>query len=314
MPCAGPKAKQWCFTLNNYTNEDVDRLGSENQDGTPGLPGTTYIIFGKEVAATGTRHLQGTICLTARKARSQVKTLIGHNPHLEVTKHLQQSIEYCKKEGDFVERGIPPKQPTQKGDKNDELEDFKNSVKEGVTSLVELRELHSNVVARFPEFVNDYINDRKPKITVEPHPLRPWQQILYHRLTVQGPQLPEEVRRFKREIIFIVDLTGDKGKSWFARYYCGIHDNAQILVPGKKADMTLVVNEDNRVFFMDCPRSKQGDFIQYDFLEELKNGMIFSPKYRSRVKTLATPHVVVLMNEHPDMTKLSQDRYSITVL
>ena len=78
--------------------------------------------------------------------------------------------------------------------------------------------------------------------------------------------------------------------------------------------MAYVVNEDNKVFFFDCPRSKQGEFIQYDFLEELKNGFIFSPKYESRVKTLRTPHVVVLMNEYPDLEKLSADRYSITTL
>ena len=39
--------------------------------------------------------------------------------------------------------------------------------------------------------------------------------------------------------------------------------------------MAFVINEENKVFFFDCPRSKQGDFIQYDFLKELKNGYFF---------------------------------------
>lgn len=313
MPGQGPKAKQWCFTLNNYTPDDVDRLASSN-DGSPTNPDVTYIVFGREVGASGTPHLQGTICLRSRKYRSQVKQLIGHNPHLEVVQDLARSIEYCKKDDpNPIELGTPPAQATKKGDKRCDIEDFKTTVKEGVYDLRELRELHSKVVAMYPEFVNDYIQDQKPKVTIDAHQLRPWQEKLYHKLTVQ-PTTTEELKRFKREIIFIVDLAGNKGKSWFARYYCNLHDNAQILVPGKKADMTLVVNEDNRVFFMDCPRSKQGDFIQYDFLEELKNGMIFSPKYRSRVKTLQVPHVVVCMNEFPDMTKLSVDRYSVTVL
>jgi hypothetical protein len=314
MPGQGPKAKQWCFTLNNYTPEDVDRLAASNE-GQPAVhPDVVYILFGREVGESGTPHLQGTICLRSRKYRSQVKQIIGHNPHLEVTQDLAASIEYCKKDDDNpIEIGVPPRQPTKKGEKNCDIENFKRTVKEGVYDIRELRELHSKVVARFPEFVNDYIQDQKPKVTVEAHPLRPWQATLYHKLTVQATT-PEDIKRFKREIIFIVDLAGNKGKSWFARYFCGLHDNAQILVPGKKADMTLVVDENNKVFFMDCPRSKQGDFIQYDFLEELKNGMIFSPKYRSRVKTLPTPHVVVCMNEHPDMTKLSIDRYAVTVL
>jgi len=61
-------------------------------------------------------------------------------------------------------------------------------------------------------------------------------------------------------------------------------------------------------------KSKQGDFIQYDFLEELKNGYVFSPKYESKNKSFPTPHVVVLMNEIPDKSKLSEDRYNIKSL
>lgn len=118
----------------------------------------------------------------------------------------------------------------------------------------------------------------------------------------------------KREIIFIVDRRGNSGKSWFARYFSMLHNDAQIIVPGKKADMAHVVDDQKKTFFIDAPRSKQGEFIQYDFLEELKNGYVFSPKYESSLKILRTPHVVVFMNEKPDMSKLSMDRYSITVL
>ena len=71
-----------------------------------------------------------------------------------------------------------------------------------------------------------------------------------------------------REIMFFVDREGNQGKSWFARYFCVNHENAMIIVPGKKADMAYVVNEGCKTYFLDCPRSKQGEFIQYDFLEE----------------------------------------------
>lgn len=279
--------------MNNYTPVDVDRLSMP-------LDGVEYIIFGKEVGASGTPHLQGTVSFLSRKRLSQVIATIGQC-HCTVTRYLSQSIEYCKKDGDFTELGTAPKGSGERSD----LEEFKASVKEGVTSLVELRELHSSVCANYPRFVREYIEDNKPKITVECFPLRPWQETLHGRLI-----LPPG----KREIIFIVDLAGNQGKSWFARYYQDLHENTQIIVPGKKADMAYIVNPDCKVFFLDCPRSKQGDFIQYDFLEELKNGYIFSPKYESSIKKLRTPHVVVLMNEHPCMEKLSSDRYSITVL
>lgn len=300
MPGVGPRAKYWCFTLNNYTPANVDQLS------TP-IDGVDYIIFGKEVGANGTPHLQGTVCFRKRLRLAQVIRLLGQ-AHYTVTRCLQSSIDYCKKEGDFTEVGTVPKDGNGKqkeSENTEELEAFKNSVKEGVRDLVTLRELHSEIVARYPVFVKDYIRDHRPKVEVTPFPLRPWQQVLYNKLILP----PDD-----RKIIFIVDGTGNQGKSWFARYFTQLHDNSQIVIPGKKADMALVINDEVKTFFFDCPRSKQGDFIQYDFLEELKNGLIFSPKYASKMKFIEKPHVVVLMNEHPDMTKLSADRYSVTVL
>lgn len=290
----GPRAKNWCFTLNNYTPQDVDRLSSP-------IEGVSYLIYGKEIGESGTPHLQGTVVFQSRKRLSQVIAKIGQ-AHCTVTRMLTQSIDYCKKEGDFTELGDLPQKNV--GKRND-LEDFKEAVKKGELSMKALRENYSDVCALYPRFVERYVEDNMPTALVETHPLRPWQEELYKTLK----KAPDS-----RQIIFIVDISGNQGKSWFARYYCQCNDNAQIVVPGKKADMAYVVSALSRVVFFDCPRSKQGDFIQYDFLEEVKNGYFFSPKYESKIKTMPQPHIVVLMNEHPDETKLSQDRYHVTIL
>ena len=297
MPATGPRAKNWCFTLNNYTPDDVVRLLTPTA-------GVDYLIFGREEGASGTPHLQGTVCFSARKRLGQVKFLIGE-AHCTPTRDLYNAIEYCKKDGNWDHIGTVPAAALKKQELS-ELEAFKRDVKEGVLSHKELRELHSDTWARSERFCIQYIDDHRPKHRVKPHPLRDWQQELNTRLN----RSPGD-----REIIFIVDATGNNGKSWFARYYEDNHsETTQIIVPGKKADMAMIVRVETKVFFFDCPRSKQGEFIQYDFLEELKNGYISSPKYESKIKKLAVPHVVVLTNEHPDMTKLSADRYSIIVL
>lgn len=296
MPSTGPRAKNWCFTLNNYTQADLDRLATPN-------PEIVYIVYGKEVGQSGTPHLQGTVCFRSRKRLPQIIGIIGQ-AHCTVTRYLEQSIEYCKKDNDFIEVGDASDLLIEKGQRSD-LEEFKASVKEGVTNLVELREIHSEVCAKYPRFVHQYVRDCTPKHEVTCHPLRPWQGTLWDKLRLT----PDE-----RKIMFFVDKTGNHGKSWFCRYYCDQKENAQILHPGKKADMAYVVREDIRVFFLDCPRSKQGDFIQYDFLEELKNGHVFSSKYESVIKKFKTPHIVVMMNEKPCMEKLSSDRYDITIL
>ncbi len=114
-----------------------------------------------------------------------------------------------------------------------------------------------------------------------------------------------------RTITFLVDTVGNSGKTWFSHYYASLHANVQVLLPGKKADMAYALDSTIRVLFVDAPRSKQGEFIQYDFLEDVKNGYVFSPKYESRVKHLSKVHVVVNMNEMPDPHKLSHDRYNI---
>lgn len=122
------------------------------------------MVYGREIGNSGTPHLQGTICFRVRKRRTQVTAIVGQS-HLTPTRHLAQSIEYCKKDGDFVEWGTPPVENEGKGKRND-LEEFKESVKEGIYDESELRELHSEVMARYPRFVKEYIKDYKGEAKV----------------------------------------------------------------------------------------------------------------------------------------------------
>lgn len=293
---AEPRAKHWCFTYNNYTAEGVQRLRDAYKSGSNQI---SYLIFGREVGSKeGTPHLQGFVSFHSRLRRSQVTRILGQM-HLEVTRLLQPYIKYCKKDGDFEEFGSPPRGQGSRSD----LAKFKDDVKKGILNLKLLRELHSGFYARHPRFCLEYVQDHQPVPQPKPNPLRPWQQTLYHDLILP----PDD-----RKIIFVVDYVGNTGKSWFAHYYCSLHpDNSQVLLPGKKADMSFALRVDIRVLFLDCPRFKQGEYIQYDFLEDVKNGYVFSNKYESRIKTLERIHIVVNMNESPDMTKLSMDRFDI---
>lgn len=302
----GPKSRHWCFTLNNYTPEDVDRLSNIAE-----LTDVQYIVFGREVGNSGTPHLQGYVCFLTgkRKQLSRVISIIGQ-AHCSVASQILRSIAYCKKDGDFSEFGTAPEtdernESQQKDNDAAMLLKFKEAVKSGIFDMKILRDDHSQVCAKHPKFVREYVTDWKPKPTVETFELRNWQSTLY--ATLNQPIDP-------RKIHFIVDAVGNNGKSWFARYYRSLHNDCQIILPSKKADMAYALEEDKRVYIFDCPRSKQGEFIQYDFLEEVKNGNVFSPKFESKSKEFNTPHVVVMMNEPPDMSKLSVDRYSITTL
>lgn len=65
-----------------------------------------------------------------------------------------------------------------------------------------------------------------------------------------------------------------------------------------------------RVVFMDVPR-RQGNKINYNALESLKNGLFFSTKYESGMVRCAVPHIVVFANSPPDEGALSADRWDI---
>lgn len=288
-------AKNWCFTLNNYNDEDIQRITALEVD-----ESVVYCVIGKEVGASGTRHLQGFIQYRVRKSRAACVALCGQ-AHFTVARRIPESIAYCKKDGDFIEIGST-EGVTQAGKRSD-LDLFKEDVVLGNLDLVSLRELHSDVFARFPRFCLEYVEDHKPKRVVQEHPLRDWQQRLFDILNGE----PDD-----RKVIFVVDYDGNSGKTWFAHYYVSKSDKkAQVLLPGKKADMAYTVDSSVTVLFVDAPRSKQGEYLQYDFLEEVKNGYVFSSKYESRMKMMQPCHVVVSMNEDPDLTKLSADRYQI---
>ena len=97
----------WCYTLNNYTVEEHEKLQSL---------ACKYHVIGEEEGESGTPHLQGFIYFASAKTFSAAKKVIGERAHIEEMKGTPtQAAEYCKKEGRFWEHGECPLEPTQKG-------------------------------------------------------------------------------------------------------------------------------------------------------------------------------------------------------
>lgn len=295
------RVKRWCFTLNNYTQAEYDTVFPFDVSGARGIaPVLDYVVVGKEIAPCGTPHLQGFCNFLVRTRLTTAKHLLPR-AHWEVARNTERAIEYCKKDGDFLELGTPPTESSQ--GKRSDLNSFKEAVKSGTTCRKQIREEFSNVCAQYPKFVESYIRDQHVSPVLEAHPLRPWQQRMVD-ISVE-PVDP-------RLIYFVVDEEGNSGKSWLASYFEALETiKVQVMKPGKFADMAYGYIEETQLLILDCPRSKQGDFIQYDFLECVKDGRLFSMKYESRMKRFNPPHVFVFMNQSPDMEKLSADRYVI---
>lgn len=114
----------------------------------------------------------------------------------------------------------------------------------------------------------------------------------------------------RRKIYFVVDYEGNKGKSYLCKY---LDLKFDVIIADGKSDniFNQVLNAKNRrVVICDVPRCNLG-FINYGALEKVKNGHIYSGKYEGGKCIFKIPHVFVFMNEMPDMTSLSKDRYGI---
>ena len=283
------QSTSWVFTLNNYTSDETNYIESLYPSK------ISYLLYGRECGEEGTPHLQGYLNLPKKLRLGGLKKLIPR-AHFEVAKGSpEQNYTYCTKEGDFVELG----KPTVQGKRND-LEAAKEAIRSGAT-MKELREHHSDVVAKYPRFIRDYAADQKDEPDLPNHPLLSWQSDLY-----EGLKLAPDDRR----IFFVVDRDGNKGKTWFIKYYLSLHANSQVLAMGKQADMAYALDPDIRVLFINCTRT-QAEFMNYSFLEAVKDGLVFSSKYESRLVKLNKVHVVVMTNTEPDMNALSKDRYVV---
>lgn len=97
MPSNGPRGKYWCWTLNNYTAEEEEKIQAACVEGGE----ITFLIYGHEVGEAGTPHLQGYVEFSRRKTLSAVKAVLGPRLHLEKRRGTpQEASDYCTKEDD----------------------------------------------------------------------------------------------------------------------------------------------------------------------------------------------------------------------
>lgn len=299
------RAKRWCFTLNNYTDGEVELLDQLFQS-----DHVTYGVYGFETGASGTPHLQGFVVFEQEKRLTQVKRLVSERAHFEVARGTPvQAADYCKKDGDFKEYGECPTGrtcPTKKG-KWDQLVEWIQEINDNGDPAPTEAEL----CIRFPGLMGP--NRRgviafvaslyRPPSREIGHPHDGWQREFIERIEHE----PDD-----RSVMFYVDPEGNNGKSWICRYLKQKYpEKVQILRIGKKADLAYSLDPRKSIILFDIPRRGM-EYLQYQILEEIKDGEVYSPKYDSQSKVFGRCHVVVFCNEYPDLTAMTTDRYKIT--
>lgn len=290
------RVRRWCFTLNNWVETDlaaIDALACR------------YVVYGKETGSSGTPHLQGFVIFDSSLRLSAVRTLLPRC-HLEPARGTSvQAATYCKKDGDFVERG---ELPVNSGKRTD-WDEFLDWVRELDTQPSE-----RDVISQFPRLwvrysrrLMEVVSAMLPSpVLVQGEPRDGFQDELVQMLDDSSDD---------RSVYFYVDTLGNTGKTWLCQYLLSkFPQKVQVLRIGKRDDLAHAIDSTKSIFLFDVPRS-QMEYLQYNILEQLKDRMIFSPKYSSMTKLIGcNPHVIVFCNEHPDMEKLSIDRYKVTII
>jgi len=303
---APAQSTRWVFTLNNYTADEFTLLSLLWEQGK-----CVYIVFGRETAPeTGTRHLQGFV-IFARRFRAQPAKLELGVPriHIEVARGTsKQASDYCKKEGDYIELGTCPGTPGKQTQSDAFFKWADEFIEEhGRTpSFAEVSQSHPAILLRHKHALS-IVQARapKPQLVTDPVP-KEWQSQLETRLAADADD---------RTVDFYVDKDGGKGKTWFQQYLCcKWPERVQLLAPGKREDIAHTIDINKNIFLINVPRQGM-EFLNYTILEQIKDRMIFSPKYDSVMKILLSKaHVVVFCNEDPDFTKMTFDRYNVITM
>ena len=301
------RSARWCFTLNNPTEPETVALaqsGIENN-----AQRIEYLIVGRETSASGTPHLQGFVIFTSAIGLSTVKTRLGSDRfHLEVTRgKSHQAADYCKKEGDFDEYGTCPNRQG----KQPEIESFCEWLSEldEQPSETTVSTMFPTIFARYRQNILRMVELRFPPkqlVPIESVELRDWQ----HNLDLALDDDPDD-----RKILWYCDASGGAGKTFMSRYLMSKYpDKVQIIRPSKLEDMALIIDTSCSIFIFDIPRSRV-EYFQYAILEQLKDRLVFSPKYQSTMKVMKqNVHVICFANELPDEAMLSSDRWCIHTL
>lgn len=299
------------FTLHDYVDSDIEFFNVYD---------FAYVCYGKEVCpTTGRKHLQGYFQLKkqAKVASFAPFKVAGRSKWFKPADGShEECINYCKKDGDFYERGVPTPHKG-KGARSD-LVELQSAIDAGATYDT-ICNTFFEAAAKYSRFIKERIVARDEQLVLSKHRtmfsdfvLRPWQQNVVDLL--ECPVHP-------RQINWLWEGTGNTGKSTMASYL-EVQKDALVLEAAGKKDLAYIISQTiglKEIVVFDLARCQEPDSNEkfnplagfYNVCEGLKNGCITNTKYESKRIRVNVPHVWVFANFQPDYTKWSEDRYKV---
>lgn len=247
------RLKNFCFTLNNYTNEDIKYLETFYKGY------CVYLIYGKEIGnKEGTSHLQGYAQLKKQTRFNTIKKLLSKY-HIENAMGTpEQNKVYCSKDGNFIEFGELRTNGSNK------------SIKNGIREQIKLCKSYNEVleiegIEKYLKFAKEYyysLDKRRPD-DYKYIELKPFQKLICDYLDKEGTN---------REILFIIDKEGGRGKTFLCSYLLNTRDDIFVSENGKTADILYNYSKNlKKNILIDIKRSVKISDINYGVLESLIN-------------------------------------------
>lgn len=87
------RARTWCFTLNNYTEEDCVSMSHSKWDNLK----IKKLVFQEEMGKKNVKHLQGVVMFEEQISFSSLKKF-NSKVHWSKCRDIKASIKYCSKE------------------------------------------------------------------------------------------------------------------------------------------------------------------------------------------------------------------------
>ena len=124
----------------------------------------------------------------------------------------------------------------------------------------------------------------------------------------------------ERQVIWITDILGGKGKTFFQKYVAGYYGQSRV------ARLDLRVKHANAcnvlkklplatidIFLFNDVRSQSGEDLNlYRLLEDIKDGQATTSKYDNDNIQFKTPNTVMIFsNKYPNLKKLTNDRWLV---
>lgn len=306
-----------CFTLNNYSDEDLKRFRDACKRGL-----VKILFYQHEIGINKTRHLQGFMHLNRRMRLSGLKYTFGNKVHFEKAFGTpKQNWTYCTKE---ETRDLSVEEPVMCYPSLEEVQRYlEHATMATAGRYVKLREIVDQIVENkeIDKTERNYVLHKRAihEVVAE---IRNDNLMKKLRETVPDPTgwqlecLQQLKDQTDRQVLWVYESKGCVGKSELSKWLMVHSKYIKLSSISSMNRVAFIINKNSAPgIIFDMPRSNniEGDkmAISYGTLEQLKDGTLFSDRYEGLSSIIDVPRIVVFCNFPPDKDKLSLDRWCI---